>query len=73
MTDTLVAIEWPRQCKYWKHEKVRHYLKTYDGIYSVILDGCAFGLVDPRTGEPIKKPWRIDTDVPEFWTKLSKT
>ena len=55
-----VVIEWPRGCEYWKDAKVIKLCEEL-GLQQVDFDGCAFGLKDHVTGEPIKKPWRIRT------------
>ena len=60
-----VAVEWPRQCEYWKSNAYQHFASTLS-LDSVFLDGCMFGLVavgGKHDGMPIKKPWRIDTNV----------
>ena len=60
-----VAVEWPRQCEYWKSDAYQGFASTLS-LDSVFLDGCMFGLVavgGKHDGMPIKKPWRIDTNV----------
>ena len=69
-----VAIEWPKSCKYWKFPRVKA-LCLNAKLQTVCFDGCAFGVksVAPSTkGLPIKKPWRVDTDMPELLETLNR-
>ena len=69
-----VAIEWPKSCKYWKFPRVKA-LCLSAKLQTVCFDGCAFGVksVAPSTkGLPIKKPWRVDTDMPELLETLNR-
>ena len=55
-----VAIEWPRNCAYWRWNCVRKLAKEM-GFRFAKFDGCAFGLKDPE-GVPMRKPWMLATD-----------
>jgi hypothetical protein len=55
-----VSIEWPAGCAYWHWPCVTSFLDKH-GFMNARCDGCAFGLVSPKTGKPILKPWRIAT------------
>ena len=69
-----VAIEWPKSCKYWKFPRVKA-LCLSAKLETVCFDGCAFGVksVAPSTKRlPIKKPWRVDTDMPELLVTLNR-
>ncbi len=57
-------------CKYWKHLEVATFCKSND-LKTTVFHGCAYGLSDCNTKKPIYKPWRIDTNVPEFLGLLS--
>ena len=69
-----MAIEWPRHCAYWHWDCVQEFLARND-LHSVNMDGCAYGLVaryGSLKGQPIKKPWRIATNMPELRQRLSR-
>eukprot|EP00975_Prorocentrum_lima_P039198 8238919-Prorocentrum_lima.AAC.1 len=56
----VVAIEWPRGCRYWrdacvKRLVVEHDLKTYD------LDGWMYNIIT-SDGLPMLKPWGVKTN-----------
>ena len=38
-----VAIEWPRYCTYWRHNKVKNFVER-KALWEVNFNGCAFGL-----------------------------
>jgi hypothetical protein len=40
--------------------------------HTVIVDGCAAGVVSQKTGGPIHKPWRFETDCDLLREKLEK-
>ena len=70
-----IAMEWPRQCSYWLDPDVQQFVWEH-GLQSVHLDGCMFGLVaqhGSRSGVPIKKPWRIDTNSPALLQHVART
>ena len=57
-----ISIEWPRRCTYWKKDEVVKTAKLYK-LKTVQFDGCMVGVVSLASpGQPIKKPWRIDTN-----------
>ena len=69
-----IAMEWPRQCAYWQEQEVQDFILKY-GLVSVHLDGCMFGLVSKHgrnAGQPIRKPWRVDTNSPALAQQLSR-
>ena len=64
-----IAFEWPRGCTYWNDRRVRTFLKKFN-LKKYNMDGCEFGLVSKATkteGMMLKKPWRIASDVEQFW------
>ena len=68
-----IAMEWPKGCKYWKFPRVAAFCRDAK-LASVCFDGCAFGVKSvalATKGLPIKKPWRVDTDMPELLETLS--
>ena len=63
-----IAIEWPRGCSYWSLPKTQQFLRRF-ALENYDFDGCMFGLASLATdtlGQPIKKPWRIASDIPGF-------
>ena len=59
-----IVIEWPRQCRYWHHDRVRKAMVRF-GLVSYDFDGCMYGVqsIQPKTrGLPILKPWTIATN-----------
>ena len=38
----------------------------------VDIDGCAYGFRDPYSGGMVQKMWRIETDDPNFASKVGK-
>ena len=54
------AIEWPKNCTYWKIPEVQRLMKDL-GLVFVECHGCAMGVVDSK-GRPLKKPWYIATN-----------
>ena len=58
-----VAIEWPKTCQYWHWRTTKNFLVNHHReLESSLVHGCAVGLVDQR-GVPVKKIWRVDTDL----------
>ena len=39
-------------------------LHKLPGWFYVDFDGCMFGMIHPRSGQPVKKPWRLLTNAP---------
>ena len=65
-----VAIEWPRQCRYWQWDNVLAFLKKHK-FESSFFDGCMYNLRSTVNSMLIKKPWRIDSTIPkEFFPNL---
>ncbi len=65
---TLIALEWPTGCIYWKQRDVMKLINDY-GLRRVNFHGCALGVksILPQTkGMPIKKPWTIFTNCDEI-------
>jgi hypothetical protein len=63
-----IAMEWPRACSYWTRPSVLNFVRL-NNLVDYDFDGCMYGLcsvVEATLGEPIKKPWRIASDMPEF-------
>ena len=55
-----IAIEWPKNCTYWKLEKVNQFCKQHN-LCPVSFDGCMLGVVDKHQ-VPIRKPWTVQTN-----------
>ena len=70
--DCRIAIEWPRRCKYWKRPEVRELLSKLDINLNAICSECEVGLVEPKSGKPIQRDWRIATDDIEIHAALSR-
>ncbi len=63
-----IAIEWPRSCSYWSHKSVQTFLRK-SNLINYDFDGCMYGLCSTKghtLGDPIKKPWRIASNMTEF-------
>ena len=63
-----IALEWPRNCTYWKQRLVTRFLRQYELEFHD-FDGCMYDLRSSalRTdGLLIKKPWRIASDISTF-------
>jgi hypothetical protein len=61
----LCGFEWPKDCTLWSEREVAQ-LRMELALEDVVFDGCAFGLVSHHgsdAGLPIKKPWRVATDM----------
>ena len=57
-----IVLEWRAYNDYWKRKEVIELIRKFE-LYDVQFDGCALGLKS-RDGSPVKKPWRIVTDMP---------
>ena len=59
------AIEWPKDCEYWKWTRI---VKWIEGkpIRKAHFDGCRFGLRNEK-GESVKKPWTIATTLDSLY------
>jgi hypothetical protein len=63
-----IALEWPRACSYWSLDVVRNFASSY-ALENYDFDGCMYELrsaSESTHGRPIKKPWRIASDMPQF-------
>ena len=63
-----VAIEWPRNCSYWKWPRVAALIKELK-LIEANFDGCALG-VKTADGMLIKKPWRVMCNMSTLIGKL---
>ena len=52
-----IAIEWPRNCSYWKRPEVHNWIKSKE-LNFAHFHGCAVGLVHPN-GKPMQKAWKV--------------
>ena len=52
-----IAIEWPRNCSYWKRPEVRNWIKSKQLDFAH-FHGCAVGLLHPN-GKPMQKAWKV--------------
>ena len=55
-----ICVEWPKGCAYWNWKEVRVFLTKWN-LQDICFDGCAIGLKG-RSGELLKKPWRVCTN-----------
>ena len=70
-----IAIEWPRSCSYWNLGYVRDFCAR-NSLETTFFDGCAYGLVAQygrEAGTPIRKPWRVDTNMEALRGVLNRT
>ena len=51
---------WPKNCAYWNWKDVRSFLATWI-LQEICFDSGAIGLRG-RSGELLKKPWRVCTN-----------
>ena len=66
-----VSFEWPRNSDRWNPQKcpeIRQLTRLLR--HSCSIDGCAYGLRD-RQGDPVKKPWRIQTNDSATMSKIN--
>ena len=54
-----VTFEWPKSSLGWHQDALLKFITKYD-LYSVIVHGCALGMVN-AAGEPVLKEWRFVT------------
>ena len=54
-----VSFEWPKNCLGWLLPELIDFI-TRNGLYSVLVDGCATGMTD-KDGVPMLKQWRFVT------------
>ena len=63
-----ICVELAKNCAYWNWKEVRSFLAKWD-LQEVCFDGCAIGL-RARSGELLKKPWRVCTNDPNIIVAL---
>lgn len=68
---SFIAMEWPRNCRYWKAKKVA---KFFDAkrLITYNFHGCMVGIKNKDNDVPIKKPWTIATDMQTLGIELSR-
>lgn len=59
-----IGYEWPHPNMLWKRPETQKMIKRFD-LKSVKFHGCKVGLL-ASTGKPHKKPWMLQTDMPEL-------
>eukprot|EP00969_Alexandrium_andersonii_P092134 4067848-Alexandrium_andersonii.AAC.1 len=62
-------LEQPKDSESWKVKDLR---ELRDQMYETNICGCAYGLKCEKTGELIKKPWRIISTDPLLPAKVNK-
>ena len=55
-----IVFEWPKGARGWNEALTKRWIKEFE-TQTVYLDGCTQDLRSKRTGELIKKPWRLET------------
>jgi hypothetical protein len=56
------AIEWPKDCSYWRLDKVRAFIYR-NQLQTRVINGCMLDLFSTiHPGKLIPKPWIIETD-----------
>ena len=68
--EVFIAIEWPRNCRYWKLRKVAQFLNARQ-LIAFNFHGCMVGIRN-KDEIPIKKPWTIATNLLSLGCELSK-
>ena len=61
-----VTFELSKNCKYWSWPSVQKFISDYK-LRQHAFHGCQFGLKG-LSGKPLKKGWKIATDVPQLAT-----
>ena len=59
-----VTFELSKNCKYWSWPSVQKFINDYK-LQQYAFHGCQFGLKG-LSGKPLKKGWKIATDVPQL-------
>jgi hypothetical protein len=59
------SFEWPKTAIGWERPLVKQLIRELE-YKCVYINGCAVGLKSRKTGLPILKPWRFETDNPEL-------
>ena len=68
--EVFIAIEWPRNCRYWKLRKVAQFLNSRQ-LITFNFHGCMVGIRN-KDEIPIKKPWTIATNLLSLGCEMSK-
>ena len=55
-----IVFEWPKGARGWNEALTKRWIAE-SKTQTVYLDGCTQDLRSERTGELIKKPWRLET------------
>ncbi len=69
---TVVCWEWSRRCRAWKWDMIDEW-RTKCNTTTAIISGCRVNLVDPKTGKPLGKEWRIECAHKGLAEKLHST
>ena len=64
-----LALEWPRDCDYWKLDHMQEALMGFS-MSKATFDGSTLGLIPKTTGLPIRKPWSVATTAPILFHAL---
>ena len=71
-----VYWEWPRRCRAWKLRLIARFCKWLQRkgcqTHWVKLDGCMYGLKNPRSGKLLQKPWTVLSTDPKL-CRISRT
>ena len=65
------SFEWPKTATGWSQAIVQQMIEEI-GMSTAITDGCSVGVVSHKTGEPMLKQWRFETDSETLREKLAK-
>ena len=65
-----VHWEWPDGCGGYQLRMVRKMIDDL-GLVPARVAGCMMGVVDPETGRPMRKLWKIMTTSPEMVRRMS--
>ena len=68
--EVFIAIEWPRNCRYWKLRKVAQFLNSRQ-LITFNFHGYMVGIRN-KDEIPIKKPWTIATNLLSLGCEMSK-
>lgn len=69
---TIVCWEWSRRCRAWKWDMMDEW-RSRCNTTTAIISGCRVKLVDPKTGKPLGKEWRIECTHRGLAEKLHTT
>ena len=65
------SFEWPKTATGWKQGIVEQMIEEV-GMSTAVTDGCSVGVTSHKTGEPMLKQWRFETDCETLREKLAK-